>query len=177
MTTNPFFSGRIPQDLYDRIEECREQTGESKTEFLIRALAQCADYPLEKDTPPPIKQTFEEIFSRLAAIESKIANEGQLSQLSSDNNKQLSIDNVVITESNVVELQSNKDSNNTRKYSDAEVAKMIGACETTPLRIRRGEIKNSSFQPKIDELGLQPSEDGWVGPAMLVQRVGRRRSY
>ena len=173
MTTNPFFSGRIPQGLYDRIEEYREQTGESKTEILIRALAQYVDYPLEGDAPPPIKQTFEEIFSRLAIIESKIANEGQLSQLSIDNNKQLSIDNVVTTESNVVELQSNDDSSNTREYIDAEAAKMIGCHETTSKRIREGKIKNSSYQPKIDELGLQPSENGWVGDVKLLQLIRR----
>ena len=69
------------------------------------------------------------------------------------------------------DLQPDSNDNNTRKYSDAEVAKMIGACETTPLRIRRGEIKNSSFQPKIDELGLQPSEDFWVGDVTLVQML------
>ena len=156
MTTNPFFSGRIPQDLYDRIEECREQTGESKTEFLIRALAQCADYPLGRDSPPPIKQTFEEIFSRLAIIESKIAD---YHQLSVDNNKQLSVDNEMITESGAVVSQPN----NTRQYTNTEVAEAIGRGESTVRitgkKIRKEEpLGNSVVAKELEEAGFQPSE-------------------
>ena len=38
--TKPFFSGRIPQDLYDAVEKYREESGETKTEVLIRGLSE-----------------------------------------------------------------------------------------------------------------------------------------
>ena len=149
MTTNPFFSGRIPQGLYDRIEEYREQTAESKTEILIRALAQYVDYPLEGDAPPPIKQTFEEIFSRLAIIESKIADYHQLS-----------VDNEMITKSEAVDLQPN----NARLYTTKEVAEIIGrdtsAVRRVGKKISKGESTEKSVIAKeLEEEGFRPSKD------------------
>lgn len=40
MPANPFFSGRIPQQLHDAVERRCGQTGESKTQILIAALSQ-----------------------------------------------------------------------------------------------------------------------------------------
>ena len=37
---SPFFSGRIPQELYDRINQHIKETGEGKTQILINALSQ-----------------------------------------------------------------------------------------------------------------------------------------
>lgn len=48
---NPFFSGRIPQNLHDKIEEYISESGKSKTELLIDALSNYLDFPVE------IKQT------------------------------------------------------------------------------------------------------------------------
>ena len=48
---NPFFSGRIPQNLHDRIEEYISESGKSKTELLINALSNYLDFPVE------VKQT------------------------------------------------------------------------------------------------------------------------
>ena len=75
MTTNPFFSGRIPQGLYHRIEEYRKETDESKTDVLIKALAKYVEYELEEDQPniPPIQKTFDEIFQRLDLIEQELS--------------------------------------------------------------------------------------------------------
>jgi len=43
---SPFFSGRIPQELYDRIENHIKLTGESKTQVLITALSKYVGYEL-----------------------------------------------------------------------------------------------------------------------------------
>lgn len=48
---NPFFSGRIPQSLYDKIEQYISESGKSKTELLINALSNYLDFPIE------VKQT------------------------------------------------------------------------------------------------------------------------
>lgn len=51
MATNPFFSGRIPQALYNAIEGYRQQTGESKTDILVKALSSYIKHPLEEPAP------------------------------------------------------------------------------------------------------------------------------
>ncbi|MDJ0903402.1 MAG: hypothetical protein QNJ55_31840 [Xenococcus sp. MO_188.B8] len=161
MAANPFFSGRIPQALYDRIEEYREQTAETKSEILVRALAQYVDYPLgEEEAPPPIKQTLEEIFSRLATIESKIAD---YHQLSVDNKEQLSPDNTVITESDVGDSQPDSESNDIREYSDADLASMLEADRSTIGKIRRGKKRPSSrYEELLKEYEPSKSGTNWV---------------
>jgi hypothetical protein len=44
---NPFFSGRIPQSLYDKVEQYISESGKSKTELLISALSNYLDFPVE----------------------------------------------------------------------------------------------------------------------------------
>lgn len=52
MSTKPFFSGRIPQSLYDALEEYRQKTNESKTDILIKALSNYVDHPIELSDSP-----------------------------------------------------------------------------------------------------------------------------
>ncbi len=66
---NPFFSGRIPQDLYDQIEQRKAQTGESKTDILINALAAYLNYPLVPRSTPT-SEVSKEMF---AALEERVA--------------------------------------------------------------------------------------------------------
>lgn len=47
MASNPFFSGRIPQELLDRVEKHVQETGESKTNILIQALATYLEFPIK----------------------------------------------------------------------------------------------------------------------------------
>jgi hypothetical protein len=51
MAANPFFSGRIPQELFDHIEKRIEKSGESKTDILVQALAIYTgfDLPIQKE--------------------------------------------------------------------------------------------------------------------------------
>jgi hypothetical protein len=51
LMANPFFSGRIPQSLYDKVEQYINESGKSKTDLLINALSSYLDFPVE------IKQT------------------------------------------------------------------------------------------------------------------------
>jgi hypothetical protein len=44
---NPFFSGRIPQGLYDKAEQYISESGKSKTDLLINALSNYLDFPVE----------------------------------------------------------------------------------------------------------------------------------
>lgn len=62
---NPFFSGRIPVDLYERAEQYISETGESKTQVLINALATYLDFPISAQNLAPASQVSKEIFSAL----------------------------------------------------------------------------------------------------------------
>jgi len=52
--TKPFFSGRIPQDLYDAVEKHREESGETKTEVLIRGLSEYTGVKIMPTDKPKI---------------------------------------------------------------------------------------------------------------------------
>ena len=68
---NPFFSARIPQDLLDKIEQRIAETGESKTQILIKALAAYVNHPVEIQEPPVTKGVSMEMF---ASLEDRVAN-------------------------------------------------------------------------------------------------------
>jgi hypothetical protein len=67
MTANPFFSGRIPQELFDRAVEHAVRAGQSKTEILIRALSQYLDIPI-----PSSNEASTELEARIATIEQRL---------------------------------------------------------------------------------------------------------
>ena len=52
MSGNPFFSGRIPPNLFERAEQHCDKSGISKTELLIAALRAYLDYP---EPPKPVE--------------------------------------------------------------------------------------------------------------------------
>lgn len=69
MSARPFFSGRIPQDLYDALEEHRQRTNESKTDILIKALSSYVNHPVN---PPVSLQVSAVEASRIDALEEKL---------------------------------------------------------------------------------------------------------
>jgi hypothetical protein len=62
---NPFFSGRIPQDLLDKIKQHIAETGESRTQVLVRALAAYVNHPITLEEPPSSKGLSLEMFRGL----------------------------------------------------------------------------------------------------------------
>lgn len=48
MAKSPFFSGRVPKVLFDRINARIKDTGETKTEILVNALAKYLEIPIEE---------------------------------------------------------------------------------------------------------------------------------
>lgn len=67
MAPSPFFSGRIPQNLHDAIEKRIAETGESKTNILVNALAAYLEHQIE-----PIKTTSNSVEERLAQLEQRL---------------------------------------------------------------------------------------------------------
>ena len=148
MASNPFFSGRIPQSLLDSIEAYRQQTGESKTEVLTRALAKYVSYELDEEKPsiPPIQDKLDEIFRRLEVLEKgKITPDNKSESII----KQLEItsDNSVITKdkSNTDNLEIISD-NKVRILSTKDTVALIGkGCSSTSL----GRWRRKNELPKI----------------------------
>lgn len=70
MPSNPFFSGRIPQDLYDAIERHRRDSGESKTDVLVKALSVYINHPVS--WPPSLGFQPDQSNPRLEAVEREI---------------------------------------------------------------------------------------------------------
>lgn len=66
---NPFFSGRIPQELSDKAEEYSKQSGKSKTDILIEALSLYLNFPIE------VKRTVndnEELWKAIKDLQEKV---------------------------------------------------------------------------------------------------------
>ena len=110
MANNPFFSGRIPQHLFDAIEAHRKETEESKTEVLTRALAKYINYELDEEKPsiPPIQEKLDEIFSRLSTLEKQlIITDNKREQVVQQ--PEIAFDNNKITNDNKVQILSAKE--------------------------------------------------------------------
>jgi len=112
---NPFFSGRIPQELYDRVDQRIKESGESKTQILINALSQYLG--VEISTPKSSTNLFlnelESLKERVSLLER--SQPKQLSLLSGDN----SDDNKLITHDNTTD-------NNVRILTSKEVTELTG---------------------------------------------------
>ena len=82
---SPFFSGRIPQELYDRVEQHIKETGEGKTQILINALSQYLGVevfkPIHLSTDIFLSE-LEQIKGRLTVLEESARSARTLNQLS-----------------------------------------------------------------------------------------------
>lgn len=68
---SPFFSGRIPQELYDRIEQHINDSGESKTQILINALSQYLGFEISK--PKSSNVNTDLFFSELESLKERVS--------------------------------------------------------------------------------------------------------
>jgi hypothetical protein len=102
MSANPFFSGRIPQDLYESVERHCSETGSSKTQVLINALVSYLDHPIKSNAIDLSVNTklieLEKQISSLSSLASEVAElrymvKDKLTE--ADNNRDNSFDNAV----------------------------------------------------------------------------------
>jgi predicted DNA-binding protein len=69
---NPFFSGRIPKDLNEKINSFTKESGKSRSEILIEALSAYLNYPVEIKKPAHNEELWDAIRKlqeRVAALE------------------------------------------------------------------------------------------------------------
>ncbi|MEH2372356.1 hypothetical protein [Nostoc sp.] len=79
MASNHFFSGRIPNELYEEAKKHCEETGDSKTEVLIKALSAYLNFPIAipgkniiTHNPEVTKEMFETLEERIKILENTL---------------------------------------------------------------------------------------------------------
>ena len=125
---SPFFSGRIPQELYDRIDQHIKESGEGKTQILINALSAYLGIEISKPKSSGVNADFlselENLKERVSLLER--SQPQQLSLLSTDNTH----DNEVITKSKsvikFVIATDNKLDNTVMVLTSKEVTELTG---------------------------------------------------
>jgi hypothetical protein len=122
---SPFFSGRIPQDLYNRIEHHTKQSGESKTQILINALSAYLGYEI----PVSSRSEIESIKTRLAALESAVK-EIQTTEPKGDR-YQMSISDVLDNTDNNLITESDNTDNSIEILPTSKVIELTGIPRTT----------------------------------------------
>lgn len=114
MSSNHFFSGRIPNELYEQAEKHCEESGDSKTEVLIKALSAYLNFPITipgKNIISPIpevtKEMFEILEERVNVLEEFLKTSGT-NVIKSDNidNKNGNIKEIVVD--NILEIVDNQ---------------------------------------------------------------------
>ena len=119
---SPFFSGRIPQELYDRLDQHVKESGEGKTQILINALSQYLG--IEISTPRSSNVNTDLLLSELESLKDRVSllersQPKQLSLLSTDNTN----DNKVITGDNSKSIEGD---NSIRILTSKEVIELTG---------------------------------------------------
>lgn len=67
---SPFFSGRIPQELYDRVDQHIKESGEGKTQILINALSQYLGFETPKQKSSGVNADF---LSELESLKERVS--------------------------------------------------------------------------------------------------------
>ena len=102
---SPFFSGRIPQELYDRVDQHVKESGEGKTQILINALSQYLGIEISKTKSSNVNTDL--FLNELESLKERVGllERSQPTQLSSDS-KLITDDNcvMVLTSKEVTEL-------------------------------------------------------------------------
>ena len=102
---SPFFSGRIPQELYDRVDQHIKESGEGKTQILINALSQYLG--VEISTLKSSNVNTDLLLSELESLKDRVSllERSQPKQLSSDNSDNKSDNSIrILTSKEVTEL-------------------------------------------------------------------------
>lgn len=68
---SPFFSGRIPQELFDHVEAHRKSTDESKTDVLVKALTAYTGFESSNSSDKPLPMLLE-VLERLGRVEAHL---------------------------------------------------------------------------------------------------------
>ncbi|HYX19176.1 MAG TPA: hypothetical protein VE944_33475, partial [Nostoc sp.] len=160
MSSNRFFSGRIPNELYEQAEKRCEETGDSKTEVLIKALSAYLDFPLatagKNFIAPTIevtKEMFLELQERVKTLETLTSNL-QLPVIKTDNanNNHEEIQNI---NDNILDNINNKTNNNKPENENSFVIESNNGSDNKDLQLKEDEYKTPEITlelPRFEEI-------------------------
>lgn len=147
---NPFFSGRIPQELFDKAEECSKQSGKNKTDILIEALSLYLNIPVE------VKKTVsdsEELWKAVKELQEKV----ERLEKGSNKNTVISNDNNDINKENknkqysqlsIIESDKEEKTENCQLLETEELLNLPGIKELNSSKITN-KIRNAKQQNKL----------------------------
>lgn len=182
---NPFFSGRIPQELHERAESYCKENDTSKTELLINALASYLDFPVEIPKPnyykqPEVtKEEFEALAARVVELEKMltpkedvITNDNKNENKSKDEATKVyeeKTDNQEITYKN----SDNKEESQIDNYIDNNVIRVKDLSDITKMQPQqKTNLKNQAFN-KASKMGYEISENiRFTPPIEIVYKKG-----
>ena len=164
MASNPFLSGRIPQELLNRVEKHIQDTGESKTNILIQALAAYLNFPIQlsNSSSSTLEKRLNDLEQQVEKLLSLDKDISKIKQIIKDQNK---FDNIVINNDNIKipdQLQSSMPIDNiviTNDNNDRQW-KLIGQMNITDiLKLPKLEVQNETkFRDKLKALNSSKKE-------------------
>lgn len=183
---NPFFSGRIPPDLHQCIEQHIIKTKESKTQVLINALAAYLNHPLAIQETPSSSGVSVAMFTaleeRVTALE-RLLQTSEKVVINEDSNK-LSSQNIIISSANfdnltdpwldettqTVQTKIDNTDNNTR---DGVIKSPILSLALAPAKITLNQADNAGNEKKLQDFH---SEYGLLTSAELCKLANIKRT-
>jgi hypothetical protein len=183
---NPFFSGRIPQELLDRVEKHVQDTGESKTNILVQALAAYLEFPIQlsNSNNSTLEKRLNDLEQKVTLLLGLDRNLPEIKQIIPDQNQ---TDNIVISNSDIESLDRHSqievidntviDNDNSRKWrligemSITEILKLpnLEIQDETKFRNMLKGLKSSKREKittvgsyRIEIIGKEPGEKGKV---------------
>ncbi|AFZ15756.1 hypothetical protein Cri9333_5001 (plasmid) [Crinalium epipsammum PCC 9333] len=152
---SPFFSGRIPEDLNERIQQHCAETGESKTQVLLNALSKYLDFPIK---PPATTGISTERFSQLERRVTELEKKLEITNVSSADNSMAEVDRVSDNNNNLVEQPDNNlIKENETSGNNADAVKEPDNSDNADNQIVRS-INGDRTQLSISGIEQQPVE-------------------
>jgi vacuolar-type H+-ATPase catalytic subunit A/Vma1 len=177
---NPFFSGRIPQELFDRVEKHVQEAGESKTNILVQALAAYLNFPIQvnKASDSNLERRVQELEQQAIKLLSLDKDIYEIKQIILS---QSQVDNSVITTDNDEDLDKlpllkNYDNSVIDTDNNSEKWKLIGEMTITEiLKLPNLEIQDETkFRNMLK--GLKSSNKEKVGTvgSYRIEVIGQK---
>lgn len=177
MSISPFFSGRIPQELYDKADEYCKETGKKRTELLIEALSTYLNFPVKTQTtnfvPQPAevtKEMFDSLQERVNKFE-QLLSQSQPAVIIQDN-----ADNIESPDNDDNLVDNNKISNEVFEDSVSSIVfddNVIDNKENQEVVTQKHPVYQSITTPEvIEKTGLKQTQiDGLR--ARVVKQYGK----
>jgi hypothetical protein len=163
MASNPFFSGRIPPELYQEAEKYCQETGKSKTELLIEALSDRLNFPVtlpgKSFAIPDVevnREMFEKLEERVKFLETLLNVNGNLVIINDNSDNKNEQSEEIITD-NAAKVDDNSSDSKDPEKSNQEIIKTDNSTDNQELQIEKNKPESQTLKltpelPKFEEI-------------------------